>query len=184
MTLCTDWSAPQAESTQGQTDIQSKATLSNNSSFRNHPFIRNNVIDPNDANAFRNYTETYIFDKAGNMKEQKHVSKNSDFTRLFEYGNNLNLNNRLTKTSISGDDYTYTYDAHGNMQGLETVQNEVWNFMDHFKQAGLGGGGTAYYVYDASGNRTRKVIERQNGVILERIYLAGDRDLPGKKWCR
>ncbi|MBC7826537.1 MAG: VCBS repeat-containing protein [Chitinophagaceae bacterium] len=157
----------------GQTDIQNKGTLANNNSFRNHPFVNNIVIDANDANAFRNYTETYIYDKAGNIKEQKHVSKNSGFTRLFEYDNNNNLNNRLTKTSISGDDYDYTYDAHGNMHGLETVQNEVWNFTDHFKQAVLGGGGTAYYVYDASGQRTRKVIERQNGVIMERIYLAG-----------
>lgn len=155
----------------GQTDVQPKATLHNNSSFRNHPFINNGAINPNDANAFRNYTENYVYDKAGNMKEQQHVSKNSNWTRTFEYDNNNDLNNRLTRSSIGGDDYDYTYDTHGNMHGLETVQNEVWDFMDRFKQAGLGGGGTAYYVYDGGGQRLRKVIERQNGLIQERIYL-------------
>ena len=38
----------------------------------------------------------------------------------------------------------------------------------------LGGGGTAYYVYDAGGQRVRKVIETQNGTLSEeRIYLGG-----------
>jgi len=156
----------------GQTDIQPKTTLTNRS-FRNHPFIANSGINPNDAASFRNYTETYLYDKTGNMKEQKHISKNSSWTRSFEYDNNNNLNNRLTKTSVGNDDYNYTYDAHGNMYGLETVQNEVWNFMDHFKEAGLGGGGTAFYVYDTGAQRVRKVIERQNGNIQERIYLGG-----------
>jgi RHS repeat-associated protein len=157
----------------GQTDIQPKATLVNNSSFRNHPFISSGTINPNDANAFRPYTESYLYDKAGNMKEQKHISKNSSWTRTFEYDNNNNLNNRLTKTAIGADSYNYTYDAHGNMYGLETVNNEVWDFKDQFKQAGLGGGGTVYYVYDAGGQRVRKIIERQDGTKKERIYLGG-----------
>jgi RHS repeat-associated protein len=157
----------------GQTDIQPKSSIHNNSSSRNHPFIINAGINPNDAGTFRNYTESYLYDKAGNMKVQKHISKNSGWTRAFEYDNNNNLNNRLTKTSVGGDDYNYTYDAHGNMHGLETVLNEVWNFMDYFKEVDLGGGGTAFYVYDAGGQRARKVIERQNGIIQERIYLGG-----------
>jgi RHS repeat-associated protein len=157
----------------GQTDIQPKGNLGNNISSRNHPFINSSTINPNDANAFRNYTETFKYDKAGNMKEQKHVSKNSSWTRTFEYDKNNNLNNRLTKTTIGSDDYTYTYDPHGNMVGLETILNEVWDFIDHFKEADLGGGGNAYYVYDAGSQRVRKVIERQNGIIQERIYLSG-----------
>jgi RHS repeat-associated protein len=157
----------------GQTDIQPKVNPGSNSSFRNYPFINSNTINPNDAKAFRNYTETYKYDLAGNMKEQKHISKNSSWTRTFEYDNNNNLNNRLTKTTIGGDDYNYTYDPHGNMVGLETILNEVWDFMDHFKEADLGGGGNAYYVYDAGGQRVRKVIKRLHGIIQERIYLGG-----------
>ncbi len=49
-----------------------------------------------------------------------------------------------------------------------------WDFKDQFQAADLGGGGTAFYVYDAAGQRIRKVIERQNGTRQkERIYLGG-----------
>jgi RHS repeat-associated protein len=154
----------------GQTDVQPKANLNTNSQFRNHPFVNSGNINPNDANAFRNYTETYTYDKAGNLTEQHHNAKNSEWTRTFEYNN---TSNRLTKTTINGDAYTYTYDAHGNMYGLETVSNEEWDFNDQFKQADLTGGGTVYYVYDHNGERVRKITERANGTIQERIYFGG-----------
>ena len=155
----------------GQTDIEPKSALAANDSFRNQPFINSNSISPNDAQAFRNYAEKYVYDKTGNMQQQQHISKNSSWTRTFAYDNNNNLNNHLTATTIGPDTYNYTYDAHGNMHGLETVLNEIWDFADHFKQADLGGGGQAYYVYDSAGQRTRKIIERQDGTSKERIYL-------------
>jgi RHS repeat-associated protein len=155
----------------GQTDVQPKANLNTNSHYRNHPFVNSGNINPNDANAFRKYTETYTYDKAGNLTELHHNAKNSEWTRTFECNNNAN--NRLTKTTIEGDEYTYTYDAHGNMYGLETVTNEEWDFNDQFKQANLTGGGTVYYVYDHKGERVRKITERANGTIQERIYLGG-----------
>lgn len=157
----------------GQTDVQSKGSLGGNTSSAFHPFQRSVAINPNDANAFRNYTESYTYDRANNMTEQKHLSKNSSWARTFVYDHGNDLNNRLTKTSIAGDDYDYTYDAHGNMYGLETLLSETWNFMDQLKEADLGGGGTVYYVYDDSGNRARKVVERQGGLVQERIYLSG-----------
>jgi RHS repeat-associated protein len=157
----------------GQTDIQPKANLSGNTTFRNQPFIPHAVISPNDANAFRNYTEKYVYDRAGNMLAQQHTAQNSSWTREFVYDEGNDTNNRLTQTAIvgSGDTYDYTYDAHGNMYGLETVMGETWDFMDRFREAGLGGGGRAWYVYDANGQRVRKVIERQNGRREERLYL-------------
>lgn len=155
----------------GQTDMQPKADLGNNSSFRNHPFINHATINPNDAGAFRNYVEQYTYDKAGNMQSLVHTAKNSNWTRTFQYDNGAGLNNHLTRTTVGGDVYDYTYDAHGNMHGLETLTSEVWDFMDQFRQAGLGGGGNAYYVYDSSGKRVRKVIARTDGSIKERIYL-------------
>ena len=50
----------------------------------------------------------------------------------------------------------------------------AWDFEDQLQQVDLGGGGTAYYVYDAAGQRVRKVIESQNwSRQKERIYLGG-----------
>jgi RHS repeat-associated protein len=43
--------------------------------------------------------------------------------------------------------------------------------MDQLKHVDLGGGGDAYYVYGTDQQRVRKVIERQNGLVVERIYL-------------
>ena len=48
-----------------------------------------------------------------------------------------------------------------------------WDYRDQLRQADLGGGGTAFYVYDASGQRVRKVWEKAPGLIEERIYLGG-----------
>ncbi len=153
----------------GQNDVTSQA----NGSAGNYPFIPSQSINSNAADAFRNYTEQYVYDNAGNIIEQQHVAKNSSWTRTFEYDNNAGNNNRLTLTSIGQNNYNYTYDAHGNMHGLETVLGEVWDFMDRFKEADLGGGGRAYYVYGSSGQRVRKIIERQDGSIKERLYLGG-----------
>ena len=48
-----------------------------------------------------------------------------------------------------------------------------WDYKDQLRQTDLGGGGTAFYVYDASGQRVRKVWEKAPGLTEERIYLGG-----------
>ncbi|MGH9937751.1 MAG: RHS repeat-associated core domain-containing protein, partial [Blastocatellia bacterium] len=74
---------------------------------------------------------------------------------------------------------TYAYedaqgaDVHGCMTAINSMEM-VWDFEDQLRQVDLGGGGVAYYVYDAGGQRVRKVIETQNGARKhERIYLQG-----------
>jgi len=44
--------------------------------------------------------------------------------------------------------------------------------LDQLASANLGGGGTAYYTYDGSGQRTRKVIEFNNGSKKIRKYIS------------
>ncbi len=69
---------------------------------------------------------------------------------------------------------SYDYDDAGNMLSLPHVSSMAWNFKDEFQSADLGGGGTAYYVYDSAGQRVRKVLESQLGVRRsERLYLGG-----------
>jgi RHS repeat-associated protein len=48
-----------------------------------------------------------------------------------------------------------------------------WDYRDQLRRVDLGGGGAAFYVYDSSGQRVRKVCERAPGLTEERIYLAG-----------
>jgi RHS repeat-associated protein len=60
------------------------------------------------------------------------------------------------------------------MTAMPHLAQMEWGFKDQLQQVDLGGGGTAYYVYDAGGRRVRKVIERRNGTVQkERLYLGG-----------
>ncbi|MEJ7711910.1 MAG: hypothetical protein WKF84_19080 [Pyrinomonadaceae bacterium] len=55
---------------------------------------------------------------------------------------------------------------------LPTEHYLRWDHRDMIARLNLGGGGWAYYQYDAGKQRTRKVLER-NGAVEERIYLGG-----------
>lgn len=145
------------------------------------PFI-NQIPHFNDSAAVRNYTESYEYDDAGNILLMRHVSSDSfgNWTRRYRYqyqDDATNNTNRLAATSLPGDavdgpySATYNHDAHGNMTHMPHLQGMIWNFLNHLKEAPLGGGGTAFYVYGISGMRRRKVIERIGGRRIERIYL-------------
>lgn len=145
------------------------------------PFI-SQLPHKNDATAVRIYTELYEYDDCGNIKKLQHITPNANWTRRYQYEYELDANNntnRLKATSLPGDvdgvfSATYVHDLHGNMTSmphLSAPNSMKWNFMDQLKEVNLGGGGTAYYVYGLGGNRIRKIIERQGGKKLERIYL-------------
>ncbi len=149
---------------------------------RDYPFVGHRT-HPNDLQALRNYTQRYTYDQVGNFKEGRHIANGGRWTRTYEY-EELSLiegatqtSNRLTRTKLGNgfnriDDYTH--DAHGNMTSMPHLAAMVWAFKDKLQQVELGGGGTAYYVYDAAGQRVRKVIETQSGTRKEeRLYLGG-----------
>jgi RHS repeat-associated protein len=72
------------------------------------------------------------------------------------------------------------HDVHGNILRMPHLgsggagPNMTWDFRDQLHQIDLGGGGNAFYVCDASGERIRKVVVRNNGnLIEERLVLGG-----------
>ena len=68
----------------------------------------------------------------------------------------------------------YTYDERGNMLSMPHLTSMQWDYKDELKEVTLNASGDkAYYVYDAGGERVRKVIEKPGGIIEERIYLGG-----------
>jgi RHS repeat-associated protein len=155
-----------------------------NNIYRDYPFFGLHV-HPNDPKAVRNYTETYKYDEVGNIKSIRHSAQNGSWTRSYTYHESSLLesgkkNNRLTSTQLgNGFNFTETYgytdaqgnDVHGCMTSINSMQM-VWDFKDQLQTVNLGSGGKAYYVYDASGQRVRKVINSQNGTKQkERIYL-------------
>ncbi|HEY9421538.1 MAG TPA: RHS repeat-associated core domain-containing protein, partial [Thermoanaerobaculia bacterium] len=147
--------------------------------YRDQPFVGHRV-NPNDLEALRNYTQRYEYDAAGNFKVLRHLAAGANWTRGYEYEEESLLeagkqSNRLTRTKIgNGISRTepYTHDAHGNITSMPHLAALAWDFEDQLRQVDLGGGGTAYYVYDAAGQRVRKVIDDQHGARrTERIDL-------------
>ena len=152
--------------------------------YRDYPFAGLGA-NSNDLQAVRNYTERYEYDAVGNFDLMRHIANGGSWTRSYEYNEASLLeppkqSNRLTRTTVgNGLNFieTYTYantqgnDVHGCMTAINSMQME-WDFKDQLQKLDLGGGGAAYYVYDAAGQRVRKVTERQNGTRKsERIYL-------------
>lgn len=138
--------------------------------------IPNNNM-PNGNNAMRNYTELYTYDAVGNMVKLQHIgSSNGSWTRNF---NNDTKTNRLLATDIGGNkEADYDYDIHGNMLNMPHLPGMQWNFKDQLQQIQLqasadnDNANTAHYTYDASGQRTRKIIQKGSHTE-ERLYLGG-----------
>ncbi len=138
------------------------------------------LAHPHDGRAMRRYIEQYEYDEVGNFLQLIHqANTNGRWTRTYEYNEPSLIepdrqNNRLSRTTVDGVTEIYTHDTHGNMTSMPHLAQMDWDFKDQLQRVDLGGGGTAYYVYDAAGQRTRKVIERQDGVRhKERIYVGG-----------
>ena len=54
------------------------------------------------------------------------------------------------------------------------MQEIKWDWKDQMKEVELDlNGNKAYYVYDSSGERVRKIIEKKGSIEEERIYLGG-----------
>ncbi|MGB4227400.1 MAG: SpvB/TcaC N-terminal domain-containing protein [Candidatus Dechloromonas phosphoritropha] len=158
---------------------------------RDYPFVGNRA-NPNDLQALRNYTERYQYDAVGNFETMAHLASGAGWTRRYEYGEPSLIeagkpSNRLSQTTV-GNGFTqverYAHDAHGNMTALPHLPLMRWDYRDQLMASARqvvndGTPETTYYVYDAAGQRVRKVTERSAnaGVTAarknERIYLGG-----------
>jgi RHS repeat-associated protein len=143
-----------------------------------------NLAHPGDGNAMGTYIETFDYDANGNINLVKHDRTDvalAGWTRNYSYNEPsliepIETNNRLSSSKVGGSGASmepHTYDAHGNMVSMSHLPAMMWDFADQLTQVDLLGGGTAYYVYDATGQRVRKVIERIGATVEDRIYLGG-----------
>ncbi|MDQ2180187.1 RHS repeat domain-containing protein [Marinifilum sp. D714] len=131
-----------------------------------HSDFANNIGLPNTAaNAMQNYTHNYSYDQLGNMEK---VNAEGSWTRNYFY--NAHNNYLLGHTDGVNE---YTYDAHGNMLSMPHLQAMHWDYNDWLSQVELDANGNkAFYVYNAGGERVRKVVVKGN--IREERYYFGD----------
>lgn len=143
--------------------------------------FRINLPHPNDGQAMRNYNESYEYDPVGNIFKIAHTAANGSWTRSYNYDepNPNPTNNRLTSTMVAAVLEQNAYDANGNIIQMPHLSAIEWDFRDRLRatQHQVVNNGSAektYYLYNAAGQRIRKITERQNGAKKqERIYLGG-----------
>jgi len=119
----------------------------------------NNLSCPNNAsNAMQNYVHNYEYDTLGNML--------SDAWKTYQYAS---LNNYLLGNDNIANQFTY--DAHGNMLTMPHLSLMSWDEKDQLIGAS-DGVFTSYYNYNSGGNRTRKVVVKNN-IVETRYYING-----------
>ncbi|TDR82724.1 SpvB/TcaC N-terminal domain-containing protein [Paludibacterium purpuratum] len=150
---------------------------------------------PGNPQAIQPWCEEYLYDAVGNLLQLLHhhgvLSANLGeiaWQRHYHYDapsliDSAQRNNRLSHSAVGRVDEHYRYDAHGNIVGMPRQSAMSWDFKDQLhcsaRQAvrpddDAARGETTWYVYDAGGDRVRKVTERFNGRRMhERIYLGG-----------
>ncbi len=157
---------------------------------------------PGDGDAMGTYVQQYVYDAVGNILSMQHRGSDpshAGWKREYTYNETSQLennkkNNRLSGTTVGATTETYRYDGpaglHGNMTAMPHLPLMQWDFRDQLQatsQQSVGAGAipeTTWYVYDAGGQRVRKVTESavtaaevlagKNPIRMqERIYLAG-----------
>jgi RHS repeat-associated protein len=151
-----------------------------------------------DGNAMRRYRERYSYDAAGNLTAMLHRGGAGEpgWTRTFHHEEPSLLQpalrgNRLSRSVLGAVTETFSvagdgYDGAGNLLRMPQLQEMRWDFRDQLRMtrrqavnaADADGvqrqGERTWYVYDASGQRVRKVTETAGGQVRdERVYLGG-----------
>ena len=148
---------------------------------------------PGDGKEMGTYVERYLYDAVGNFLSMQHRGSDpahSGWTRACTY-NEASLiepaknSNRLSSTTVgSGAPEVFPYDAHGNMTRMSHLPLMQWDYRDQLQATAQqvvnnGTPETTWYVYDAAGQRVRKVTDNAAPVgqtpsrKAERLYLGG-----------
>ena len=148
----------------------------------------------NDVAAMGTYIERYVYDAVGNFLQMQHERTDAavtGWTRRYGYveaslTEPTKLSNRLSSTTVGAKpDEVYAHDTHGNMLRMPQLAEMQWDYKDQLRltrrqrvnaddiEGDRHHGERTFYVYDASGQRIRKVCEKALGLVEERIYLGG-----------
>ena len=133
-----------------------------------------------DLTKARRYQEVYKYDDAGNILKLNHThfgnagapqSVNRNFTVEA-------ATNRLQVVAFGSKVFNYTYDANGNMTGEGTSRHFEWDCADRMRVYRTQTTGSepslhAHYLYDAGGQRVKKVVRKQGGKVEVTVYIDG-----------
>ncbi len=126
---------------------------------------------PGDANQLQTYTLQYDYDFAGNMLQMNNVG---NWSMAFTYQATNNQLMHAVPSGAVGTPFAYPYDVHGNTTAMPHLTTMDWDFKDQLRHTAVSASGStsqeSWYVYDAGGQRVRKVVTKAN-VTEERLYF-------------
>lgn len=124
----------------------------------------------------RAYTERYRYDPLGNTEELRHLAGAGTFTRRFTMTGD---GNRLASVTVGdGRSSAYVHDANGNLVRENLTRRFAWDHSDRmtaFETRVEGGEPSrhASYLYDADGQRVKKLVRDQGGGFETTTYMDG-----------
>ncbi|KAF4333640.1 rhs repeat-associated core domain protein [Fusarium beomiforme] len=146
--------------------------------------------NPTNGQEVSEYSEAYVYDIAGNIKETTHQfapgSGIQGWTRKFSYNEpsllrKEDLSNQLSESAIGDSLETYRYlkqdsGALGCLQAMPGYPSLSWDFSNRLKSSSTqyqdkGTPEKTFYVYDSHGTRVRKVTERSSAMNADRTRL-------------
>ncbi|WP_291409029.1 SpvB/TcaC N-terminal domain-containing protein [Actinophytocola sp.] len=130
---------------------------------------------PQDVNLTRAYTERYGYDLAGNVATLGHQTTGGGFLREFDM---VAGNNRLNTMTSGQTTAGYAYDVNGNLLRETSSRHFDWDRADRMRVYRTQVGNTepsvhAHYLYDAAGQRVKKLIRKQGGRVEVTVYIDG-----------
>ncbi len=151
-----------------------------NRPFNEYDTCRKLASHPNDGTKMRRYADYYSYDGVGNITEIAHrVMSDStlNWTRTLNYRPD---NNHLIST-VTGSELpsAYAYNPGGSMAAMPHLSSLEWDYEERLQAINRDPGNSdgdfnkAWYVYDASGQRVRKVVSFPGNLLKERLYLGG-----------
>lgn len=124
---------------------------------------------PSDATALRGYERKWNYDEVGNIVALIHsANSNGQWNRAYNYAA---TSNRLESTTVGQTRLTYAHNVHGSMTSMPHLSAMDWDFAERLSHVQKGSD-HAYYNYDGSGQRIRKVVVKGN-ITETRLYLGG-----------
>jgi insecticidal toxin complex protein TccC len=117
---------------------------------------------PPDSSQLANYTQTYGYDAAGNLQKLTHVgAQNHSRTLITAHYSNRSLP-QLDDQPPTEADIANGFDENGNLRQLQPGQPLEWDSGNQLQQVRpvvreSGNDDSERYIYDASGQRVRKV---------------------------
>ncbi|MDO7928760.1 RHS repeat-associated core domain-containing protein [Pseudomonas sp. KFB-139] len=147
----------------------------------NHGPVFADFQSPADPAQLANYTQTYGYDAGGNLQQLTHVgSQNHSRTLVTALHSNRSLP-VINNQPPSEEDIAAAFDDNGNLLALQAGQTLSWDLRNQLQEVKpvvreSGVDDSERYIYDASGQRLRKVRTTQAKAVT---HIAEVRYLPG-----